>query len=110
MRLWHTLRTLCTPDQVAREIDEEMTLHLAMETEDLIRQGIEPAEARRRALLAFGARARHTQDAQDAWPLRPLQIRPPSTAFLTRLFSTIPARSSTRLKLLSLGTSWCSRR
>ena len=36
-------------------LDEEFRFHLETETEHLIREGVPPAEARRRALLAFGA-------------------------------------------------------
>jgi putative ABC transport system permease protein len=39
---------------VERELDEEIRLHLDLETEKLVRAGVPPAEARRRARIAFG--------------------------------------------------------
>ena len=72
-RLARRLRTLFAPGQVARDIDEEMAQHLAMEAEDLIRQGVDPAEARRQARIAFGGVERYKEEARDAWPLRWLE-------------------------------------
>ncbi|HEV8239991.1 MAG TPA: ABC transporter permease [Thermoanaerobaculia bacterium] len=41
------------------EMDEEMRQHVELEAEELVRQGVPPAEARQQARLAFGA--------PDAW-------------------------------------------
>ncbi|MEM8964473.1 MAG: ABC transporter permease, partial [Acidobacteriota bacterium] len=41
-------------NKAERELDEEMRFHLDMETEKLIARGVPPAEARRRARVAFG--------------------------------------------------------
>lgn len=37
-----------------RAVDEELRAHLEMQTDDLVRQGMEPAEARRESLRRFG--------------------------------------------------------
>jgi predicted permease len=66
------MRRLFAPRRVAREIEEEMALHLAMEAEDLVRQGLAPEEARRLARMTFGGVDRYTEEARDAWPLRAL--------------------------------------
>ena len=42
---------------VERAMDEEMRFHLEMEARDLMRQGIDAEEARRRAAVSFGARS-----------------------------------------------------
>jgi predicted permease len=46
-------------------LSEEFRFHLETETEHLIRQGVPPAEARRRALLAFGAVEGHRETMRD---------------------------------------------
>ena len=47
-------------------MDEEFRFHLDMETERLVREeGLEPAEARRRAFVAFGGVERHKEALRD---------------------------------------------
>src|SRR5215218_6264788 len=48
------LRALRDGDAVHREIDEEMRFHLDMRTEENIRKGMSPEEARREAERRFG--------------------------------------------------------
>src|SRR5262245_56235578 len=48
-------RSILRPDDAEARLDEEFQFHLETETEHLIRQGVAPADARRRALVAFGA-------------------------------------------------------
>lgn len=53
-----------------RDMDEEMRLHIQLETEQLIADGLPPAEARRRALLEFGGVDRFKEEARDGRGLR----------------------------------------
>ena len=48
------LRGLLGRDAVIRDIDAEMRFHVEMETEENVRRGMEPGEARRAALRSFG--------------------------------------------------------
>src|SRR3712207_9440021 len=48
------LRALRDGDAVHREIDEEMRFHLDMRTEENVRRGMSPEEARREAERRFG--------------------------------------------------------
>src|ERR1044071_2584931 len=48
------LRALSHREAVIRDIDEELRLHIEMETEANIASGMSPDEARREALKAFG--------------------------------------------------------
>src|SRR3954452_19502114 len=48
------LRALFQREAVIRDIDEELRLHIELETEANIRHGMSPDEARREALKAFG--------------------------------------------------------
>ncbi|HEX8271814.1 MAG TPA: ABC transporter permease [Longimicrobiaceae bacterium] len=55
------------PDRLAAEMDEEMRFHLEMETERLRREhGLPPAEARRRAAVAFGGVDKFKEQGRDA--------------------------------------------
>ena len=49
-RLWALVRSR----QMDREIDDEITSHLAEATEEYVRQGLFPEAARRAALRSFG--------------------------------------------------------
>ena len=48
-----------------RELDEEMRFHLEMETQQNIRAGMSPEEARRQARLAFGGVDRYREEVRD---------------------------------------------
>ena len=48
-------RSILQPGDAEARLDEEFRFHLETETEHLIREGVPPVEARRRALVAFGA-------------------------------------------------------
>ena len=58
------LRLLFRRDAEAR-MDEEMRFHLEMETQKLVREGMSPAHARRRARLAFGGVEGHREAMRD---------------------------------------------
>lgn len=49
-----------------REIDEELRFHVEMEAEQYLRQGVDPAEARRRALIALGGLDRWREEVRAA--------------------------------------------
>ena len=46
-------------------MEEEMRLHIELETEELMRQGVTPAEARRQASLVFGGVQQRKEDALE---------------------------------------------
>jgi predicted permease len=48
------LRALAGRESVIRDIDEELRLHVEMETEQNVARGMSPAEARRAAHMSFG--------------------------------------------------------
>jgi len=51
---WTRLRALAGRESVIDDIDEELRLHVEMETEQNLARGMSPAEARRAARLSFG--------------------------------------------------------
>ena len=58
-------RSILRPGDAESRLDEEFRFHLDTETEHLIREGVPPAEARRRALLAFGAVEGYRESMRD---------------------------------------------
>jgi predicted permease len=54
-RLRSALRTLTHGARFREELDEEIAFHMERYTEDLIRSGVDPREARRQARLRFGS-------------------------------------------------------
>ena len=64
-RLARLIRILFRQPQAEAEMEEEMRLHIELETEELVRQGVAPAEARRQASLAFGGVQQQKEDALE---------------------------------------------
>src|SRR5688572_32533617 len=60
------MREMVSRSRIASEQDDEFRFHLEMETERNLRRGMPPGEARRAAVLAFGARERFRDETHDA--------------------------------------------
>ncbi|MEJ7617867.1 MAG: ABC transporter permease [Pyrinomonadaceae bacterium] len=56
-----------------REMDEEMQYHLERETEENLRRGMNPEDARRSALRSFGGVLKAKEQSRDERGLRPLE-------------------------------------
>src|SRR5499426_1416054 len=59
------LRALFRRESVLRDIEEELRIHVEMETETNIKRGLPPDEARAAALKSFGALGRNTELGYD---------------------------------------------
>ena len=60
------LRLLFGRRSSEHRIDSEFEFHIEMETERLVRElGVDPLEARRRALVAFGGMEKHREALRD---------------------------------------------
>ncbi|MBC7897789.1 MAG: hypothetical protein H7066_20385, partial [Cytophagaceae bacterium] len=62
---WMRLRANFRRNGAERELDEEIRFHIEQETRKLEHTGVAPAEARRRALAAFGGVERAKEDYRD---------------------------------------------
>ena len=62
---WHRLRSIAARDGVERGLSEEIRFHIDQQTEKNLRAGMEPAEARRRALVRFGGVERIKEETRD---------------------------------------------
>src|SRR6266498_3918774 len=72
-RLKTALRALLRRTQVERELDEELRYHIERQTEQNLRSGMNPEEARREALKAFGGVGQAKERSRDARGVRWLE-------------------------------------
>jgi len=63
--LRYRLRALFRRSDVEHELDQELAFHLAHATEQYVAQGLDPAEARRRARLEFGTVDNTKEESRD---------------------------------------------
>jgi putative ABC transport system permease protein len=64
---WFRLKAALFPGRQERELDQELDFHLAMQAEQLRREGFSPEEARREAARRFGGLGREREVVRDAW-------------------------------------------
>jgi predicted permease len=86
-----------------RDMDDELRLHLELETEDLIRSGVEPNEAYRRARASFGGVERFKEEGRDARGVRWLDDLRTDTHYGARQLRRSPAFAVAALITLGLG-------
>ena len=65
MKSLHRLLSLFRRTRVEADMHEELDIHVAMEIEHLMGEGLDAKEARRRALVAFGGMERMQERARD---------------------------------------------
>jgi putative ABC transport system permease protein len=72
--IWTSLRSfiagLLRRDRVEHDLADEIEFHLDARMRDLVRRGLSPADARRRARLEFGSIERYKEDVRRARGLR----------------------------------------
>lgn len=97
------LRILIGPNRARIRLDDEIRFHLEMEARALIEQGVEPEEARRQALRAFGGVERHRAEARDAMGVRAIEELREDLRLGLRDLGRRPALTAVVLLTLGLG-------
>jgi putative ABC transport system permease protein len=97
------LRALAHPARAARELDDEIRFHLEQETAKFVSRGHSPAEAERRALLAFGGVARTREAHRDVRVVRWLADVIGDARFAFRSLKRAPIMACAAILTLSLG-------
>src|SRR5262245_63540192 len=69
-KLRTTLRAMLGKSEIERELDEELRYHIEQQTEQNIRLGMNPEEARVAALKAFGGVEQAKEHSRDARGVR----------------------------------------
>jgi predicted permease len=67
------LRALFERDRMDSEMEEELRFHLEQETEKYLQAGMEPEEARRQALIAFGGLERFSEETRRERGVLPVE-------------------------------------
>ena len=86
-----------------REMDEEMRQHVELEADDLVRQGVPPAEARQRAQAAFGGVERWREEAWEARVPRWLEETAGDLRYAMRSLRRAPAFTTMAVACVALG-------
>ena len=101
--IWFRVRALWGSARMDREFTEEVAFHLEMETQDLIRKGMDPKEARRQANIAFGGAEQFRERARDARGARPLEDLVRDIGFALRTLKKRPLFTTVTILTLGLG-------
>jgi predicted permease len=101
--LAYRLRVLFQRDAAEHGMDEELQFHIDRETEQLVRAGLPPDEARRRARLSFGGVDQVKEAARDAWGTRMIDQLRRDAAQSLRVSRKQPWFSSVVIVSLALG-------
>lgn len=101
-RLRSFARALLGRSRFEADMQEELRFHLQARTEDLVRSGLSPAEARRRARLEFGGAARIEEECREARGLRFWDAFMRDLKFAARLLRRDPVFAATAILTLGL--------
>src|SRR6201996_7274056 len=96
-------RMLFHRDQLNRDLEEEMRLHLELSRQQQIDRGLSPAAAARVAHLKFGSTTRIKEKSRMAWGSETLESFLGDLAYGTRALLRSPALTIVALVSLALG-------
>jgi putative ABC transport system permease protein len=102
-RLLRRVRALRHGAELDEELEAEIALHIELESAELVRQGVAPDEARRRARVAFGGVGRHAEAHRDARGVRWLEEMWQDLRYAVRSLGRSPAFTLAAVTVLALG-------
>jgi predicted permease len=107
MSLWSRLRSwtrsLFGRTRLESEMDTELRFHLDAQTDDLVREGVAPEEAIRRARLSFGGVERAKEECRDEVGVTLLETVGQDVRYAMRTFHKNPGFTAVAVVTLALG-------
>ncbi len=97
------LRALLGKRAVERDLDDELRFHVDLETDKNIRAGMAPADARRRAALAFGGLEATKEAHRDGWGVRWIEDGLRDVRLSLRALARNPVLAGAAIVTLALG-------
>ena len=97
------LRALLRKSEMERELDEELRYHIEQQTEQNIRLGMNPEEARHNAQKAFGGVEQAKERSRDARGVRRLEDLWQDLRYGARMLLKNPPFSITAISILAVG-------
>lgn len=86
-----------------RDLSRELQFHLDRRVADLVRDGLDETQARRRASVEFGGRAQVQEDVRDTWAWRWLADRGRDVRFAARALARTPGFTMAVVLSLAIG-------
>ena len=106
MRWWQA--NFLRRSQFEAEIDEELRFHIELQTEEIVRQGMSPDEARREALRVFGGVEQTREGVRDTARIAWLSDFWQDVKFAGRLIARSPGFALTVIGVLGLTIGVCT--
>jgi putative ABC transport system permease protein len=97
------LNALIRGEQLDRGLNAEVRFHIEMETENNIKLGLSPDEARTRALRSFGPMEKHKEEARDARGVSWLETLVADLRYGARALVKRPGYAALAIVTLGLG-------